>query len=100
MAEAPKGYRDIPEADQKKAQVFFDYARTADGTGNYEYAIDMMLQGLAVDPDARAAHQTLRALRAGRAVRAERSATCEHAAHRAVREVRDVTCLVRCASRF
>ena len=37
-----------------------DYARTADGTGNYEYAIDMMLQGLGVDPDARAAHQTLR----------------------------------------
>jgi TolA-binding protein len=60
VAEPPKGYRDIPEADQKKAQVFFDYARTADGTGNYEYAIDMMLQGLAVDPDARSAHQTLR----------------------------------------
>lgn len=59
VAEAPKGYRDIPEADQKKAQVFFDYARTADGTGNYEYAIDMMLQGLGVDPDARSAHQTL-----------------------------------------
>jgi len=60
VAELPEGYHDIPEADQKKAQVFFDYARTADGTGNYEYAIDMMLQGLAVDPDARSAHQTLR----------------------------------------
>jgi tetratricopeptide (TPR) repeat protein len=60
VAEPPKGYRDIPEADQKKAQVFFDYARTAEGTGNYEYAIDMMLQGLGVDPDARAAHQALR----------------------------------------
>src|SRR5258706_15950383 len=60
VAEAPEGYRDIPEQDRKKAQVFFDYARTADGTGNYEYAIDMMLQGLAVDPDARAAHQALR----------------------------------------
>jgi len=55
VAERPEGYHDIPEADQKKAKVFFDYARTADGTGNYEYAIDMMLQGLAVDPDARAA---------------------------------------------
>jgi TolA-binding protein len=60
VAEAPEGYRDIPEQDRKKAQVFFDYARTADGTGNYEYAIDMMLQGLGVDPDARSAHQTLR----------------------------------------
>src|SRR6266513_3198747 len=60
MADAPKGYRDIPEADQKKAQVFFEHARTAAGTGNYEYAIEMMLQGLGVDPDARAAHQALR----------------------------------------
>src|SRR6266566_995231 len=60
VAEAPEGYRDIPEQDRKKAQVFFDYARTADGTGNYEYAIEMMLQGLGVDPDARAAHQALR----------------------------------------
>ena len=60
MAELPEGYHDIPEGDRKKAQVFFDYARTADGTGNYDYAIDMMLQGLAVDPDARSAHQYLR----------------------------------------
>jgi thioredoxin-like negative regulator of GroEL len=60
VSERPEGYHDIPEADQKKAKVFFDYARTADGTGNYEYAIDMMLQGLGVDPDARSAHQALR----------------------------------------
>ncbi len=60
MAEAPKGYRDIPEADQKKARAFFDRGKTVADTGNYEYAIEMMLQGLAVDPDARDAHQTLR----------------------------------------
>ena len=63
MSERPEGYHDIPEADQKKAKVFFDYARTADGTGNYEYAIDMMLQGLAVDPDARSATRRCAILR-------------------------------------
>jgi TolA-binding protein len=60
VAELPEGYRDIPENDRKKAQAFFERGKTVEGTGNYEYAIEMMLQGLSVDPDARAAHQTLR----------------------------------------
>ena len=53
-------YRDIPEDEQKKAKVFFDRAKTVCDTGNYEYAIELCLQGLAIDPEARDAHQFLR----------------------------------------
>ncbi len=60
MAEVPPGYRDIPPEDQAKAKVFFDRGQTVAGTGNYEYAIEMYLQGLALDPDAMRAHQELR----------------------------------------
>lgn len=60
MAEIPQGYRDVPEEDRKKAKVFFDRGRTVADTGNYDYAIEMYLQGLAVDPDAVDAHQALR----------------------------------------
>ncbi len=57
---APEGYRHIPEEDRKKAKVFFDRGNTVAGTGNYEYAIEMFLQGLAIDSDAVEAHQSLR----------------------------------------
>lgn len=60
MAEIPQGYQDVPEEDRKKAKVFFDRGNTVAATGNYEYAIEMYLQGLAIDPDAKEAHQTLR----------------------------------------
>lgn len=60
MAELPEGYHAIPEEDRKKAKVFFDRGNTVAGTGNYEYAIEMYLSGLAIDPDAVEAHQTLR----------------------------------------
>ena len=60
VAELPKGYRDIPEEDQKKAKVFFDRGNSVAGTGNYEYAIEMYLQGLNIDPENIDAHQTLR----------------------------------------
>ena len=59
MAALPEGYAEIPEEDRKKAQVFFDYGNSAANTGNFEYAIEMYLQGLAIDPDAVEAHQTL-----------------------------------------
>jgi tetratricopeptide (TPR) repeat protein len=62
VAEIPAGYKDIPEADQKRAQAFFDRGRTIAETGNYEYAIEMYLQGLASDPEAIAAHKTVREL--------------------------------------
>lgn len=62
MAEIPAGYKDIPVEDQNKAQVFFDRARTVAETGNYEYAIEMYLQGLNFDPESISAHQTIREL--------------------------------------
>ena len=54
------GYHDIPEEDRRKAQVFFDRGKTVADTGNYEYAIEMYIQGLAVDPESVEAHQALR----------------------------------------
>ena len=59
-AEILRNYHDVPEEDRKKAQVFFDRARTVAGTGNFEYAIEMYLQGLAIDPENVEAHQALR----------------------------------------
>ena len=56
----PEGYREISEEDQKKAAAFFQRGNTVAGTGNFEYAIEMYLQGLAIDPEAVDAHQTLR----------------------------------------
>jgi tetratricopeptide (TPR) repeat protein len=55
-----KGYIDVPEEDRKKAKVFFDRGKTVAGTGNFEYAIEMYLQGLKLDSDAVEAHQELR----------------------------------------
>ena len=60
VAELPKGYRVIPEEEQAKAKVFFDRGNSVAGTGNYEYAIEMYLQGLNIDPENIDAHQTLR----------------------------------------
>jgi tetratricopeptide (TPR) repeat protein len=56
----PEGYHDVPPEDREKAKVFFGHGRTVAGTGNFEYAIEMFLQGLALDPDAVDAHQELR----------------------------------------
>ena len=60
MADETPEYRDIPEADRKKAKAFFDRGDTVARTGNYEYAVEMYLSGLGIDPDAVDAHQTLR----------------------------------------
>src|SRR4051812_28559314 len=60
VAELPKGYKEIPEADRKKAEVFFAQGRKVADTGNYEYAIEMFIQGLNLDPDSIEAHQQLR----------------------------------------
>jgi tetratricopeptide (TPR) repeat protein len=60
VADIPQGYREVPEENRKKAQAFFDRGNAVAGTGNYEYAIEMYLQGLAIDPEARDAHQNLR----------------------------------------
>jgi tetratricopeptide (TPR) repeat protein len=56
----PEGYKAISEEDQKKAKVFFDRGIAVAGTGNWEYAIEMYIQGLAMDADAVEAHKQLR----------------------------------------
>ena len=40
MADIPQGYREIPEEDRKKADVFFARGATVAQTGNYDYAIN------------------------------------------------------------
>ena len=59
-ADILRNYHDIPEEDRKKAQGFFDYGKTAAGTGNFEYAIELFIQGLTVDPENVEGHQALR----------------------------------------
>ena len=60
MAATPEGYNEIPEEEQKKANTFFARGHTLGGTGQYEYAIEMYIQGLTIDPEAVSAHQALR----------------------------------------
>ena len=49
--EPPEGYAAIPEEDQKKANVFFQRGQAVANTGNFEYAIEMYMQGLRIDPE-------------------------------------------------
>src|SRR5690349_19120856 len=56
----PQGYRDIPLEDRKKAKAFFDRGGTVAATGNYDYAIEMYIQGLMLDPESIEGHQSLR----------------------------------------
>ena len=58
--ELPPGYKPIPEEEQKKAVRFFDYGKNSADTSNFEYAIELYVQGLGVDPENVSAHQALR----------------------------------------
>ena len=60
MADLPDGYRGVSPEEQAKAKRFFDHGKADADTGSYDYAIEMYLQGLAVDPDCREAHEALR----------------------------------------
>ena len=60
MPDFPPGQHETSELDRKKAKAFFDRGNTVAGTGNYEYAIEMYINGLAFDPDSAEAHQLLR----------------------------------------
>ena len=60
MAELPQGYRDIPEEDQRRAKVLFDKAEQLVRQGGYDYAIELYVQGLSIDPENVDAHQILR----------------------------------------
>jgi tetratricopeptide (TPR) repeat protein len=60
VAEFPEGYQLIPEEDRAKAKGFFGHGKKLASTGQFEYAIEMYLQGPSLDPDAVDAHQELR----------------------------------------
>ncbi len=60
MSEPLQGYQDVPEEDRRKAKVFFDRGKTVADTGNFEYAIEMYLQGLQLDPEEIEAHKAIR----------------------------------------
>lgn len=60
VAENTAGYREIPPEDRKKAEVFFARGRTVADTGNYDYGIEMFINGLELDPDSVEAHKELR----------------------------------------
>jgi tetratricopeptide (TPR) repeat protein len=60
VAELPEGYKAISEEDQQKANVFFDRGKSVADGGQFEYAIEMYLQGLRIDPENTDAHQAMR----------------------------------------
>ncbi len=60
MAEEPKVYQEVPDDQRKKALTFFSRGKTVADTGQFDYAVEMFLQGLAIDPEAVEAHKDLR----------------------------------------
>jgi tetratricopeptide (TPR) repeat protein len=53
-------YQQISDEEQKKAESFFQKARDVAGNGNFDYAIDMYIEGLKIDPENTEAHSELR----------------------------------------
>jgi tetratricopeptide (TPR) repeat protein len=51
---------DDEDRTKARAEIFFERGQAVAETGNYEYAIEMYIQGLNVDPDNVKAHQALR----------------------------------------
>lgn len=60
MSDPIAGYRDVPEEDRNRAKQLFDQGKKVADTGNFDYAIEMYLSGIAIDPDNTDAHQALR----------------------------------------
>ncbi len=60
MAESAPNYRDVPEEDRKAARKFFDYAQTVAASGQFDYSIELFIQGLDRDPEDVKEHQNLR----------------------------------------
>jgi tetratricopeptide (TPR) repeat protein len=48
-----------PEPQPEKAKKFFDHARTAAGSGQFEYALKLWASGLKLDPANMVAHQSM-----------------------------------------
>ena len=55
-----QGYAAIPEEEQKKATRFFDYGKTVADSGQFDYAIELYIQGLRIDPEAVDQHRARR----------------------------------------
>jgi tetratricopeptide (TPR) repeat protein len=53
-------YQEISADEQKKAESFFAKGRAVAATGNFDYAIEMFIQGLTIDPENTEAHAELR----------------------------------------
>jgi tetratricopeptide (TPR) repeat protein len=60
VAELPDEYIPISPDNQRKATPFFNKGRVVADTGNYDYSIEMYINGLGYDPEAVEAHQALR----------------------------------------
>jgi tetratricopeptide (TPR) repeat protein len=60
VADLPAGYRDISPEDQANAKKFFERGKAVGDSGNYDFAFEMYLQGLSIDPDNKEAHEELR----------------------------------------
>jgi tetratricopeptide (TPR) repeat protein len=59
-SEVPEGYGDISDEDRKKAARFFDHAKSVAATGQYDYAIEMYVNGLTLNPEDLDNHKALR----------------------------------------
>lgn len=50
----------VTDDDRRKAKAFFDRAASVGSAGQFEYAIELYLQGIRINPEAIDAHQALR----------------------------------------
>ncbi|MBV8781870.1 MAG: hypothetical protein JO353_10770, partial [Phycisphaerae bacterium] len=50
----------LSEADQRKARAFYDRGVAVAGTGNWDFAIEMFLGALNIDPNSVETHKSLR----------------------------------------
>lgn len=57
---AELNYQDVPEEQRKKAKVFFERGAQVARAGQWDYAVEMYIQGLTLDPESVEAHQQLR----------------------------------------
>jgi len=60
VPELDVNYNKVSEADQKKAKAFFEKGASVGAAGQYDFAVQMYVNGLRIDPDAVDAHQALR----------------------------------------
>ena len=62
MAQTPEGYSAVSEADQQRAEKLFASAAKVASAAQWDYAIELYIQGLTADPENINAHRKLREL--------------------------------------